>query len=128
MRQPKIESRYVGEELALFWINPWSGVEEKIATFWWPGHPVEETAQVEEWFEGIARRAALGSGPPVSDEALKSRLGPTVSEQLMAMDPDQLVSLDSNPIPGDTRDRCHHGNLLGTWCYSGGNSCQKERK
>lgn len=55
----KISSRYVSEggELAIYWVNPWSHQEEKIATFWWPAHPVEATEQVERWFEKIANAA-----------------------------------------------------------------------
>lgn len=56
-----ITCRYVteGGELALFWTNPWSGNEEKIATFWWPTHPIEATKQVEDGFEAIAEIACL---------------------------------------------------------------------
>ena len=55
----RVYRRYVGEELALFWINPWSKEEEKIATFWWPAHPIEETEKVEKMFEEIADRATI---------------------------------------------------------------------
>ena len=44
------------EELALFWTNPWHGNKEKIATFWWPGHPIEATAEAEKRYEEIADR------------------------------------------------------------------------
>jgi hypothetical protein len=55
MEKPDVSWKYIGEELALFWINPWSKQEEKIATFWWPAHPVEDTAMVEKWFEEYAQ-------------------------------------------------------------------------
>ena len=55
--------KYTGEELALFWVNPWSGDDEKIATFWWPGHPIEETKTVEMIFEAIAAKCETGSNP-----------------------------------------------------------------
>lgn len=51
-------------ELALLWTNPWSGKEEKIATFWWPTHPPEATAQVEKWFEEIATRLSRNELQP----------------------------------------------------------------
>lgn len=54
----RVTWQYIGEELALFWTNPWSGTEEKIATFWWPAHPIEETNYVQLVFEAIAERAA----------------------------------------------------------------------
>lgn len=53
----KVSWKYIGEELALFWINPWDQKEEKIATFWWPAHPMEETSFVEKEFEKIAFNA-----------------------------------------------------------------------
>lgn len=59
MIRPKIECSYIGEELALWWTNPWSGKKEKIATFWWPGHPPEETKLVESWFESIGANASI---------------------------------------------------------------------
>lgn len=45
---------YIGEELAVFWISPYGHGKEKIATFWWPAHPPDATAQVEAAFEAIA--------------------------------------------------------------------------
>lgn len=57
--KPKVTWKYTGpqnEELALFWINPWNQVEEKIATFWWPAHQVDATREAELLFEEIASR------------------------------------------------------------------------
>jgi hypothetical protein len=55
---PPVTWRYIDDgELALFWTNPWDGKEEKIATFWWPTHPIEETSAVEKMFEDIAEKA-----------------------------------------------------------------------
>lgn len=91
---PKITWRYVddGGELALFWTSPWGGAEEKIATFWWPGHPPEATEEVEKMFEAIAARACLGIGPPINAEFLRSRLGPSLLEQLEGADARPLRS------------------------------------
>jgi hypothetical protein len=38
---------------ALFWINKWYGKEEKIGVLYWPGHPIEETEQVEKWWQNL---------------------------------------------------------------------------
>lgn len=51
---PALLWEYVGEELALFWESPYGHGKEKIASFWWPAHPVEATADVERLFETIA--------------------------------------------------------------------------
>jgi hypothetical protein len=40
---------------AIFWRNPWTGEREKLATFLWPQHPVEATADVEGVFRAITR-------------------------------------------------------------------------
>lgn len=58
---PPVTWRYVGDALELWWRNPWNGTEERIASFWWPAHPIEATAQAEEWFETIAARACTGA-------------------------------------------------------------------
>jgi len=50
---------YVGEELAIFWENPYGHGKEKIASFWWPKHPPEKTNEVEDYFEQIANRATV---------------------------------------------------------------------
>lgn len=81
---PKITWEYLGEELALFWINPWNMQKEKIATFWWPIHPMEETERVEQLFESIARRASLGADIPINEAEFKNKLGPSVLEMLVA--------------------------------------------
>lgn len=47
---------YIGEELAIFWESPYGHGKEKIASFWWPLHPVESTTEVETAFERIAAR------------------------------------------------------------------------
>lgn len=36
-----------------FWISPYTGQKEKIATLWWPGHPPEMTDIVEHLFENL---------------------------------------------------------------------------
>jgi hypothetical protein len=46
---------YISEELAIFWDSPYGHGKEKIASFWWPAHPVEATAEVEARFEVIAQ-------------------------------------------------------------------------
>jgi hypothetical protein len=38
---------------AFFWINPWSGQREKIASLWWPAHPPEATESVEQLFSEL---------------------------------------------------------------------------
>lgn len=63
---PGVWWAYLGEELALLWTNPWDGKEEKIATFWWPGHPPEKTEAVEAMFETFAARACV-SGAPLTE-------------------------------------------------------------
>lgn len=45
-----------GEELAIFWNSPYGHGKEKIATFWWPIHPPENTRDVELAFEVIASK------------------------------------------------------------------------
>lgn len=55
---PSVSWEYVGEELALFWVSPYGHGKEKIATFWWPIHPPENTGEVERSFEVIASRVA----------------------------------------------------------------------
>lgn len=57
MKHTKVFLKYIGEELALFWFNPWNGSEEKIATFWWPAHPIDATDEAEKLFEDIGSRA-----------------------------------------------------------------------
>lgn len=92
MTIPKVAYRYEGEELALYWTNPWSKQEEKIATFWWPTHPVEETKQVESWFERIANRACQERDLlPGTEERLKDRLGPPLMEQLSETSAEELL-------------------------------------
>ncbi len=58
---PQVSWEYLGEELALFWESPYGAGKEKIATFWWPVHPVENTKEVEALFEAIASRAAFAA-------------------------------------------------------------------
>src|SRR5690242_11345442 len=36
----RLSWEYIGEELAVFWQSPYGHGKEKIATFWWPAHPV----------------------------------------------------------------------------------------
>jgi len=55
---PKTSWEYIGEELAIFWESPYGHGKEKIASFWWPAHPPEATAEVEALFEAIAERVA----------------------------------------------------------------------
>lgn len=42
-----------------YWKNPWSGEREKIASLWWPTHPMEATAEIEQLFAELhlSRRA-----------------------------------------------------------------------
>jgi hypothetical protein len=59
---PPVWFDYEGEGLNLYWRNPFDGSPfsrkaEKIASFWWPAHPPEDTERVEKWFERIAARA-----------------------------------------------------------------------
>lgn len=65
---PRVWREYVGEELALFWTNPYDGKREKIASFWWPIHPAEKTAEVEATFETIAD-CAVSQSEGTYDEA-----------------------------------------------------------
>ncbi len=53
--QPPLSWEYIGEELAIFWESPYGHGKEKIASFWWPFHPPEKTAEVETTFETIAK-------------------------------------------------------------------------
>jgi hypothetical protein len=62
LMNPRLSWEYLGEELAIFWVNPWSSEKEKIASFWWPTHPVEATADVEAAFEKIAARLTVADG------------------------------------------------------------------
>ncbi len=50
--------------MAFFWINPWNGQREKIASLWWPSHPVEATEAVEQLFSEL--RLYRDGGPPQS--------------------------------------------------------------
>ena len=59
MEKPNVRWAYVGDELALFWVNPWDQKDEKIATFWWPAHPADATEQVEKWFQEWAYEFVL---------------------------------------------------------------------
>ena len=61
---PPLTWEYVGEELAIFWTSPYGNGKEKIASFWWPAHPVEATAEVEAMFERYASRLASPSSAP----------------------------------------------------------------
>jgi len=53
-KNPPIRWQYQGEELCIFWTNPYNGNPEKIASFWWPVHPPEDTARIEGTFEEMA--------------------------------------------------------------------------
>ena len=35
------------EGIHLKWINPWARKSERIASFWWPEHPIEATENAE---------------------------------------------------------------------------------
>lgn len=39
---------------SFWWVNPWSGQREKIASLWWPTHPVEATDKIEHLFENLS--------------------------------------------------------------------------
>ena len=67
-RKPKVWWEYIGEELAIFWESPFGHGKEKIASFWWPAHPVEATAEVEFAFERIAEQ--LAAQPPAEAPAV----------------------------------------------------------
>ena len=72
---PSVSWEYFkGEELGLYWINPWDKKKEKIATFWWPAHPVEATEQMEMMFEEIAKRATSIAVKPEENESLRAEL------------------------------------------------------
>lgn len=43
---------------SLWWNNPYLNTEEVIAIFYWPGHPPEVTAQIEQWWENFGKLAA----------------------------------------------------------------------
>ena len=62
-KSPKLHWEYVGEELAIFWESPYGHGKEKIASFWWPCHPIEATKEVEHAFEQIAERLAPSPTP-----------------------------------------------------------------
>lgn len=47
---------YIGEELVIFWVNPYTNKKEKIANFWWPEHPPEDTKKIEKIFETLANK------------------------------------------------------------------------
>jgi hypothetical protein len=63
---PLVSWEYIGEELAVFWQSPYGHGKEKIASFWWPYHPVEKTAEVEALFEAIATRMTVDAAPTTS--------------------------------------------------------------
>ena len=65
---PVVWWEYVGEELAIFWNSPYGHGKEKIATFWWPIHPAEATAEVEATFERIAARLSTPKSDPMVPE------------------------------------------------------------
>lgn len=47
---------YEGEDaIHLSWHNPYENKEERIASFWWPTHPVDKTGEVEKTFEATAK-------------------------------------------------------------------------
>ena len=58
-KEPKLTWEYIGDELAIFWESPYGHGKEKIASFWWPTHPIEATAEVEYAFENIANKLTL---------------------------------------------------------------------
>ncbi len=38
---------------SFWWLNPWTGKDEKIASLWWPVHPQNETDMVDELFKRL---------------------------------------------------------------------------
>ena len=52
---PKLFYKY-DECVEVFWTNPFDGSKERLFMMMWPGHPIEETEQVEKWFQEYAER------------------------------------------------------------------------
>lgn len=52
---------------AFFWVNPWDGKRERVASLWWPTHPPEKTEEVERIFSGLCLIADL-------EEAIKAAM------------------------------------------------------
>lgn len=55
------EDKDDGNGPCFWWTNPWSGQREKIASLWWPAHPIEATEAIEHLFESLELR--VGDGP-----------------------------------------------------------------
>lgn len=77
-----------------FWKNPWSGEREKIANLWWPAHPVEATAEVEELFAKLELRVA---GDPSEIERWKAvaRTEAAGRERMAKLAADRFAALSS---------------------------------
>lgn len=69
--EAKVYWEYIGEELAIFWENPYGHGKEKIASFLWPFHPPDKTTEVERIFEAIAQRGSS----PAGAELIRDRNG-----------------------------------------------------
>lgn len=39
---------------SFWWVNPYNGRREKIASLFWPAHPEDATAAVEHLFENLS--------------------------------------------------------------------------
>lgn len=93
--KPREFWKYIGEELAIFWINPWDNKEEKIASFWWPGHAIEDTSLVEKYFESLADRLVGKEleAERKKTEALQAKLDVAVE----ALELIELNSIDALP-------------------------------
>jgi hypothetical protein len=57
----------------VFWTNPWDGKREAIASLFWPGHPMEDTAKVEAWFEAFGRMIEKANPATVAQMARELR-------------------------------------------------------
>ncbi len=38
---------------AIMWVNPWSGKPEAVCAFWWPSHPEDDTAAIENLWDRL---------------------------------------------------------------------------
>lgn len=63
MKRPELFFEY-GECVEVFWINPWDGDKERIFMMMWPGHPIEETSTVEQWYQEYAEIMCYATKTP----------------------------------------------------------------
>ena len=109
---------YIGEELAVFWENPYGHGKEKIASFWWPFHPPEATAEVEFYFEVIAE--AMVRGIKLTEN------NPIVSSLQKERDKLRSQLAETRGIAGDLATWIEKRGLHGRNCTLGNCVCGKE--